>query len=71
MSIVSSEYVLQAVQANGGRFVIERFTDSVGAVHEMEYFSGVGADYSGILASHATALEHQLALREFGQAVSA
>ena len=66
MSIVSSEAIVDShTQASGSSYVIERHTDSLGAVHTIgPYLAESGFDINARLASHAVELATQLADEE-------
>jgi hypothetical protein len=65
MSIVSSTYMVdEHTQRDGRRYVLEEHIDSEGVVYRNMYLSDVGANYSAILAIHASKLAIALAEQE-------
>ncbi len=69
MAIISSTYSLGHIQADGRRYVTEEHTDSTGAIHRVEYLSGV-VDYQAITNARAIALAEELANAEFMDVIS-
>jgi len=64
MSIVSSTYTVGHAQADGRRWVIERHTDHLGAVHERRYKAADGVDYVAIRTARIALIEAELAEQE-------
>lgn len=69
MPIVTSTYITDAhSQVGGGRWTIERHTDSTGRVHTVgPYLWDGAADRGTLLAAHAAQLDVQLAQDEAEQ----
>jgi hypothetical protein len=69
MSIVSSVNIIDAhTQPGGGRYVIERHTDSDSVVHQVgPYLAPAGFDTAARLASRAISIADQLAQAEADQ----
>lgn len=71
MAIVSSTYVADAhTQVDGRRYVNETHTDAQGQTYTFSYLADPGANYSAILATHASQLADQLAEQEFNEVLS-
>lgn len=66
MSIVSSEAIVDDyTQAGGGRYVVERHTDSTGTVHQVgPYLVDQGYDVQARLVTRAAEIDEQLAEAE-------
>jgi hypothetical protein len=68
MSIVSSVAVVGHLQRDGRRYVTERHTDHLGAVHAREYLAPFGqtqTERDALLAQHATEFALSLAVAEY------
>lgn len=66
MPIVSSTHTIDThTQRGGGRYVIERHTDSTGVVHQIgPYLAPAGFDVAARLAARAAELNERLAEEE-------
>jgi hypothetical protein len=62
--IVSSTHTVGHAQVDGRKWVIERHTDHLGAVHERRYKAAPDADYVAIRTARAAQIEAELAERE-------
>lgn len=65
MAIVSSEFFVGALQADGRAYVREEHTDHLGQVHRREYGPVGQVDYAAICAARAVRLAEILAEAEF------
>jgi hypothetical protein len=66
VAIVNSTHAVGHLQVDGRRYVVERHTDSTGAVHVREYLAG-DVDYTAIRDARAVALSAELAENEVTQ----
>jgi hypothetical protein len=66
MAIVSSE-ITEQIDLGDKWQVLERHTDSLGAVHEWRYHPGKSVDVNAKLAEHAAQLASALAEQEIDE----
>lgn len=66
MSIVSSETVSTSTQRDGRRYVLERHTDHLGAIHERTWLAGAADNLAAALSAYASTLLDILRDREIG-----
>jgi hypothetical protein len=71
VGIVSSVHEVDAhTQADGGRYVVERHTDSAGQVHTVLYLAPDGTDYVALRTARVLLLDKQLSDAECDRVVA-
>lgn len=66
MSIVSSTHVVDAhEQADGSKWVLEKHTDDIGAVHTAQYLAPEGTDYVALRTARAARIAEAFADSEY------
>lgn len=70
MAIVSSTHAVGHAQVDGRHYVTELHTDSLGAVHVVEYLAEPGADHVAIRDARAALISEQLAAAEADQVLT-